>query len=502
MTKPTRRRFLRSAVATGLLPFAGCATRKRVTRAAETGTWVNDVHSQINPTLVSRIESPHTVEELSELLDRARREGQPFSLCGGRHAGGGQQFATRQILVDMNGLRRITRFDRDRGLLEIEAGARWPRVFEYLRNAQADGATNWGIHQKQGGADELSLGGAVGANVHGRCLASPPIVSDIAELNVLLTSGEHIRCRKDGPNASDLFRHIVGGYGLFGIVTTVTLQLRPRVNLVRRVRWTPADEAIALLEAKRDDGALHGDFQYCVDETRDDFCAAGLCSWYEPTDQPVSDVRRSTPDRHAELERFRRLIGLAHQDKSAAFKVYVEQVLASDGQVDLSDEWQHGDYAADYHRAIDTTGERGSEILTELYVPRTALASFLREAAGIIRAKNANLIYGTVRLIERDDQTVLAWAKQAYACVIFNFHTRLIATEIERCGDVFRALLDAAIAVDGSYYLTYHRFARVDQAERCYPQLRSFLAAKQKNDPACLLMSDWYRHYRSLLGDA
>lgn len=29
---------------------------------------------------------------------------------------------------------------------------------------------------------------------------------------------------------------------------------------------------------------------------------------------------------------------------------------------------------------------------------------------------------GTIRLIERDDETFLAWARQPYACVIFNLH--------------------------------------------------------------------------------
>ena len=32
------------------------------------------------------------------------------------------------------------------------------------------------------------------------------------------------------------------------------------------------------------------------------------------------------------------------------------------------------------------------------------------------------MIYGTVRLIERDDETVLAWAREPWACIIFNLH--------------------------------------------------------------------------------
>ena len=34
-----------------------------------------------------------------------------------------------------------------------------------------------------------------------------------------------------------------------------------------------------------------------------------------------------------------------------------------------------------------------------------------------------DVIYGTVRLIERDDESFLAWARDRWACVIFNLHT-------------------------------------------------------------------------------
>ena len=185
---------------------------------------------------------------------------------------------------------------------------------------------------------------------------------------------------------------------------------------------------------------------------------------------------------------------------------YREQVLNTDGKaVDWSDSWQHGDYVAGYHRGIDALrGESapGSEILTELYVPRESLAKFLTQAGAILRAGNANLIYGTVRLIERDDETVLAWAKRDYACVIFNLHTQRTPAEIERNGSVFRQLLDAAIGLDGSYYLTYHRFAQPDQTARCYPRFAEFLSAKRRYDPHETLDSDWYQHYRKQFEDS
>jgi FAD/FMN-containing dehydrogenase len=497
----TRRGFIRSTVGATLAAagLAGCRAPDRSTATHLSGEWVNDVHSQLNRTRVAGVWRPTTLDDLTRLVETAHRRRESLSLCGGRHAGGGQQFRTDRQLVDLTGLDRVLAFDPVAGTIELEAGIRWPAVLKFL-HAQPPDRSRWAIHQKQGGADELSLGGAVASNVHGRCLASRPIVQDVVALRLLTPDGQLLTCdrRRDAVR----FAHVVGGYGLLGVVYAVTLKLEARRKLVRRVRWIPATDAIATLERQRDAGAWHGDFQFAVDETQPDFCTAGLCSWYEPV---VDETPIAAPTRELAAEQFTQLVTLAHQDKPTALRLYREQVLAGDGKaVDWSDTWQHGDYVAGYHRAIDalrpgasTAG--GSEILTELYVPRDALARFLATSADVLRRNKANLIYGTVRLIERDDETVLAWAKQNYACVIFNLHTELTPDEIARNAETFRQLLDAAIAVDGSYYLTYHRFARPDQMRRCYPRFGEFLAAKRRYDPRGTLDSDWYRHYRGLM---
>ena len=46
-----------------------------------------------------------------------------------------------------------------------------------------------------------------------------------------------------------------------------------------------------------------------------------------------------------------------------------------------------------------------------------------------------------------------------------------------------RGLIDRAMGLGGSYYLTDHRFARRDQVEACHPQIREFLRAKRRLDP-------------------
>lgn len=199
-----------------------------------------------------------------------------------------------------------------------------------------------------------------------------------------------------------------------------------------------------------------------------------------------------------------RLITLAHTDKQLAFRLYSEHYLATSGQVYYSDRHQLADYLDGYHRRLDEAlgaEHRASEMISELYVPRDRLADFMAAVARDFREHSVDVIYGTIRLIERDDESFLAWASEAWACVIFNLHTVHTPDGMARTAGAFRRLIDLAIERGGTYYLTYHRWATREQVETCYPQLRQFLQLKLEYDPGECFQSDWYRHYRGLLCD-
>jgi hypothetical protein len=142
---------------------------------------------------------------------------------------------------------------------------------------------------------------------------------------------------------------------------------------------------------------------------------------------------------------------------------------------------------------------KATEMITEIYVPRAALVNFMEEARLVVREQKANLIYGTVRLIEKDEESFLSWARQSYACVIFNLHVTHDDVGLQSAARTFRTLIDLGIHWDGGFYLTYHRWATPRQVEICYPQFREFLARKLVYDPTEVFQSDWYLHHKARL---
>ena len=80
----------------------------------------------------------------------------------------------------------------------------------------------------------------------------------------------------------------------------------------------------------------------------------------------------------------------------------------------------------------------------------------------------------------------------------FNLHTDQHEVGIKRSRDILRALIDAAIAQQGSYFPTYHKFANKQQVITCYPGFVAFLQDKLNYDPTEVFQTNWYRHYKKM----
>src|SRR5260221_12771456 len=214
-----RREFVKLVGLTAAWPYARAW-------AQAPGVLVNDLHSQLNPTRVDRILEPETLDAARGAIAAAKREQRAVCIAGGRHAMGAQAFATDGVLIDIRKLDRVLGFDMERGLIEVESGLQWPKLLAELTAAQRGREKQWGFAQKQTGADRLTMGGCLSANVHRRGLTLPPFVGDVESFRLLDAGGGLRNCsRTENP---ELFGLAIGGYGLFGVLYSVTLRLLPR----------------------------------------------------------------------------------------------------------------------------------------------------------------------------------------------------------------------------------------------------------------------------------
>jgi FAD/FMN-containing dehydrogenase len=491
----SRREFMVGSVAAAVSSSAS-----RVQAPARESLLVNDIHSQLNSTRVAEILQPRSLDDVQNIVRSARKDRKVISVAGGWHAMGGQQFGTDTLLIDSRKMSRVLALDGKRGILEVEAGTEWPELIDGYLNLQQGDRPSWGIAQKQTGADRLTMAGTISANAHGRGLKMKPFISDVESFVLVDATGVAHRCSRT--ENAELFRLVHGGYGLFGIVTSVRLRLASRSKVERVVEIRTVDDLTTAFEQRIAAGFQYGDFQFSIERDSEDFLHKGVFSCYRPVpmETPMPTAEKQLTD-----ENWRQLLFLAHTDEKQAFERYARYYLSTNGQVYWSDIHQLSIYPDNYHREIDQRLHApfpASEMITEINVPRPMLRGFLDEVREDFRKNKVDLIYGTVRLIERDDESFLPWAKQSYACTIFNLHTVHSPEGLLRSGDAFRRLIDMAARRGGTYYLTYHRYATRKEVEGCYPQFADFLRLKKRYDPEERFQSDWYRHYRTMFADS
>ncbi|MEX2286614.1 MAG: FAD-binding oxidoreductase [Planctomycetaceae bacterium] len=490
---PTRREFLKkTGQLSGALVLSGHAFDVRAVEPA--GVEVNDVQSQLNATRVNRIVQPTSIDAIQGALRSARGEMRAVSVAGGRHAMGGQQFGRDTLLLDMTRHNRVVLFDKTKGHIEVQAGIEWPELIDYLHREQLEAHQPWVIREKQTGVDRVSLGGSLASNVHGRGLRFPPIVGDVESFVLIDARGMLHSCSRR--ENAELFALAIGGYGLFGIIAQVTLRLVPRTKVQRIVEVIPLKNLLGGVENRLRDGFMYGDCQYSTDLEGDADSHPGVFACYRPVaaDTPVPADQKQLSNKD-----WIELYTLARTNKKKAFERYSQYYLGTSGQVYWSDTHQLAGNFDAYREAVDK--QRGTEMITEVYVTKDAFLPLLAQARKDFLEHRVDMTYGTIRFIEKDTDTFLAWAKEPSVCIVCNLHVLHTEEGQKKAAADFRRIIDRVIQHGGRYYLTYHRWADRKQVGTCYPQFVEFLRLKRKYDPDERFQSDWYRHYKKMFAD-
>ncbi|MEU7034000.1 FAD-binding oxidoreductase [Streptomyces sp. NPDC046237] len=191
------------------------------------------------PTL-ARVHRPRTYEEASEAVRACGARGS-IARGLGRAYGDAAQNAGGSVL-DMTGLDRIRSVDAVAGVVVCDAGVSLHRLMEVLL------PLGWFVPVTPG-TRYVTVGGAIGADIHGKNHhVSGSFGRHVAALELLTADGE-IHTVVPG---TDLFDATTGGMGLTGVILSATLRLLPVETSLMSVdteRAADLDELMARLTA-------------------------------------------------------------------------------------------------------------------------------------------------------------------------------------------------------------------------------------------------------------
>ena len=191
----------------------------------------------------ARVFVPRSREDLVEIVGLARAEGRRIRVCGEGHTFSAF-VPTDDFLVDIRQMRRVTvEADREGGpVVRMESGATVAEVDAALQAVGLVIPTNVVL-------SSVRYGGLIATGCHGSGFSQPPLSDFVVSMDVVDGRGR-VRTLSDetiGVEAMDAARL---GFGLFGIIHSITMRAVPIFN-VHHIDRTQANVESTLRDLKQ-----------------------------------------------------------------------------------------------------------------------------------------------------------------------------------------------------------------------------------------------------------
>ena len=168
------------------------------------------------PTKIKRVENAEDESSLKKLVQDANVSGEKISIAGMQHSQGGQTYYPNGTMLDMKGYNEILEFDPEKKRIRVQSGVTWNDIQKKINP--------YGLAvQVMQSQNIFTVGGSLSVNVHGRDIRHEALIDTVEWFRLLMADGT-VRNVSREENA-DLFPYVIGGYGLFGVILDVTLQL-------------------------------------------------------------------------------------------------------------------------------------------------------------------------------------------------------------------------------------------------------------------------------------
>jgi FAD/FMN-containing dehydrogenase len=396
---------------------------------------------------------------------------------------GGHTISPDGIVLNMLPFNHM-HLDAAAGILNVGAGARWSEVLPYLDRHGCSVA----VMQSN---NSFSVGGSLSVNCHGWQHNHAPIASTVEGFRLMKADGGIVTCSRT--ENTELFRLVLGGYGLFGIILDVDLRVVPneRYRLESYV-MASKDYVMAfreIVDPAADVGMVYG--RLCIVPGEKDFLREAILNVFrrapcdrdkipalgQPGPQPLARTifRGSVENDYGKRLRWQAEKELAPR---VAREFYSRNQLLNEG-VEIYQE----------------TSAKRTDILHEYFIPPARFEEFLERLRDIIPRHKGNLLNVTVRNVHRDDDSFLRYADQEVFGLVMLFNQARTPEADAQMEAMTRDLIDAAIVVGGRHYLPYRLHATREQLFRAYPQAREFFELKRRYDPQGLFRNQFYRKY-------
>lgn len=455
------------------------------------GGFINDA-SHLNRTPVYGVVRVASEDDIRNALQYARDHNLKVTCAGQQHSMGGQTFTHGGLVLDLRDFNRI-RLDKEHKTVNLQSGARWWQLQQLLDKEGLSVKSMQSINI-------FSVGGTLSVNAHGIDPMPGPVAPTVRSLRVMLSNG--VIANASPTENTELFRHVVGGYGLFGVILDVDLDIVDNEMYDRKTAYMDYKDFPKYyetnIENNKDTGLVFGRLSVAPQSfLRETAVHTYAKSPFEGSLPPLKPASHDTLDRliinfskTGNIGRWTRWTLEKYAEPRLHDCVTRNQAMNPKEVCLVSrNEEMYDNMAYLRNRLPDT------DILQEYFIPYNRMPEFVDGLRDVVQRNQANLLNVTIRTVHKDTITALPYAKEDMFGFVLYFNVRFNDRDNEILQKTTSDLIDAAQRAGGTYYLPYQLFYSKEQLRKCYPEIDDFFAVKKKYDSIGLFSSKFYEKY-------
>jgi FAD/FMN-containing dehydrogenase len=442
---------------------------------SQLGGTINDA-SGINRTAIYGIIEVKTEEDIKNCLLFAKKNGLKISIAGAKHSMGGQAFATNTLVLNMLHFNNMS-LDSENKVLTVQSGAIWHDIQNYLNKYHLS-------VQAMQSIDILTVGGTIAVNAHGMDHRIGGIARTVKSIWLMLADGSIERVSMN--HNEELFKAVIGGYGLLGVILDVQLELMENLIYVgeqKIVNIHNLQEEITKIEKDKN----YHMFYARLSTAPSSFLREVIIYTFRTDSSVQKTIEPLKLEGYIRLKRFifnlgrRSYLGRELKWQSEKYILpLVQKKFQSRNQI------MHRSYAYIKNNFRDNT-----DVLQEYFIPKQQLRQFIKGLKEVLKKNNVITRNVEIRCVCKED-ILLDYASGDWFGVVLYLNLNITEKELQNIREVHLELINLAQSLGGSFYLPYQLNATKEQIRISYPNFERFWELKKKYDPDSLFTSKFY----------
>lgn len=409
-------------------------------------------------------------------LKEAEVAGRPVNLAAARHSMGGQSIPRDGHAITFDA--PFVQADAGAETYRVQAGTRWHQVIAALDPL--------GLSPKvmQSNAD-FGVASTFSVGAHGWPMPYGPMGSTVRSLKMMLADGNLVTASRI--ENTDLFAAAMGGYGLIGLITEMEVEAVPNQLLEPAFQTMPAADFPDAFSRAAAAGVPMGYGRLNID--REGFFDEAMLVTYLPIPGEVPPVKGSGFLSHASRLIFRAQPGNEWVKRR---RWGIETGIGAR----LTGSASRSSLMNEPVITLDDRDPTRTDILHEYFVAPDRFGDFVAAAKAIIPGSYQELLNITLRWVARDPTALLSYAPEGprIASVLL-FSQEMTERAEADMARMTQEMIEAVLAIGGSYYLPYRPHATPEQFLRCYRRAEDFVVLKRQVDPGLRLRNALWDRY-------